>query len=140
MAEGKQAGNLCRRLAVFDLTDFLTWKSCGSLARSACTVTCKWTYLSHEKRWDDVYFRAVGLGQLADEGFQRVGTDVCAGGEKLGTLSTEAAAELGLKPGIAIAAGLIDAHAGGIGTVGARGAKAMSCRAWPMCSALRPAP
>ncbi len=105
----------------FDLTDFLTWKSCGSLARSACTVTCKWTYLSHEKRWDEAYFRTVGLGELADEGFTRIGTDVRAGGEKLGLLSEDAAAELGLKPGIAIAAGLIDAHAGGVGTVGGRG-------------------
>jgi D-ribulokinase len=26
-----------------DLTDFLTWRSTGSLARSTCTVTCKWT-------------------------------------------------------------------------------------------------
>ena len=105
----------------FDLTDFLTWKSCGSLARSACTVTCKWTYLSHEKRWDETYFREVGLDELADENFIRIGTDVRAGGEKLGGLSDQAAAELGLVPGTAVAAGLIDAHAGGIGTVGARG-------------------
>ena len=27
----------------FDLADFLTWKACGSLARSQCTLTCKWT-------------------------------------------------------------------------------------------------
>lgn len=107
----------------FDLTDFLTWKSCGSLARSACTVTCKWTYLSHEKRWDEAYFREVGLGELADENFVRIGTEVRAGGEKLGSLSEQAAAELGLVPGTAIAAGLIDAHAGGIGTVGARGSE-----------------
>ncbi|MCH4543369.1 FGGY-family carbohydrate kinase [Ochrobactrum sp. A-1] len=105
----------------FDLTDFLTWKSCGSLARSACTVTCKWTYLSHEKRWDETFFREVGLGELADENFVRIGTDVRPGGESLGGLSEQAAAELGLMPGTAIAAGLIDAHAGGIGTVGARG-------------------
>uniref|UniRef100_UPI001D69AFBB FGGY family carbohydrate kinase n=1 Tax=Burkholderia sp. Ac-20379 TaxID=2703900 RepID=UPI001D69AFBB len=29
----------------FDLTDFLTWRATGDLARSTCTVTCKWTYL-----------------------------------------------------------------------------------------------
>ena len=27
----------------FDLADYLSWKACGSLARSQCTVTCKWT-------------------------------------------------------------------------------------------------
>lgn len=45
----------------FDLTDFLTWRATGDLARSVCTVTCKWTYLSCEKRWSADYFRAIGL-------------------------------------------------------------------------------
>jgi D-ribulokinase len=106
----------------FDLTDFLTWRCTGSLARSVCTVTCKWTYLAHEQRWDEAYFRAVGLGALADERFERIGTEIVPGGTPLGAgLTAEAAAELGLEPGTPVAAGLIDAHAGGIGTVGARG-------------------
>jgi D-ribulokinase len=105
-----------------DLTDFLTWRCTGSLARSVCTVTCKWTYLAHEARWDEAYFRAVGLGALADDRFARIGTEIVPGGTPLGTgLTSEAAAALGLKPGTPVAAGLIDAHAGGIGTVGARG-------------------
>lgn len=106
----------------FDLTDFLTWRCTGSLARSVCTVTCKWTYLAHEQRWDETYFRAVGLGALAEERFTRIGTEIVPGGTPMGTgLTAEAAAELGLEPGTPVAAGLIDAHAGGIGTVGARG-------------------
>lgn len=105
-----------------DLADFLTWKATGSLARSVCTVTCKWTYLAHEQRWDESYFRGIGLGALADEGFARIGTEIVAAGTPLGAgLTDEAADELGLAPGTAVAAGLIDAHAGGIGTVGARG-------------------
>jgi len=105
-----------------DLADFLTWKATASLARSACTVTCKWTYLAHESRWDEGYFRRIGLGQLADESFRRIGTEVVPGGTALGSgLTAQAAADLGLKPGTPVAAGLIDAHAGGIGTVGARG-------------------
>jgi D-ribulokinase len=106
----------------FDLADYLTWRSTGSLARSVCTVTCKWTYLAHENRWDDGYFRKVGLGTLADEGFRRIGTEIVPAGTPLGTgLTVEAAADLGLKPGTPVGAGLIDAHAGGLGTVGARG-------------------
>jgi D-ribulokinase len=106
----------------FDLTDFLTWRCTGSLARSACTVTCKWTYLAHERCWDEPYFRAVGLGSLADEHFARIGTEIVPAGTSLeGGLTVDAAAELGLEPGTPVAAGLIDAHAGGIGTVGARG-------------------
>ena len=102
-----------------DLTDFLTWRASGDLSRSTCTVTCKWTYLAHEERWDASYFRTVGLGVLADEEFERIGRRVVAPGTALGTgLSPIAAAELGLCVGTAVATGVIDAHAGGIGTVG----------------------
>jgi D-ribulokinase len=105
-----------------DLTDFLTWKSSGSLARSVCTVTCKWTYLAHEGRWDASYFRRIGLGALADEGFARIGTDIVPAGTPLGDgLTAQAAAKLGLAERTSVAAGLIDAHAGGIGTVGGSG-------------------
>ena len=106
----------------FDLTDFLSWRASGDLARSTCTITCKWTYLAHEKRWDDSYFRSIGLGVLADEGFARIGRSVVEPGTALGKgLTAEAAVELGLAAGTPVAAGLIDAHAGGLGTVGAAG-------------------
>ncbi len=105
-----------------DLTDFLTWRATASLSRSICTVTCKWTYLGHENRWDDQFFRKVGLGVLADERFRRIGTEIVPGGTRLASgLTAEAAADLGLAKGTPVAAGLIDAHAGGVGTVGARG-------------------
>ncbi|CAM2149801.1 FGGY-family carbohydrate kinase [Paraburkholderia tropica] len=114
----------------FDLTDFLTWRASGDLARSTCTVTCKWTYLAHEQRWDESYFRAVGLDVLADEGFVRIGERVVEPGTPLGQgLTAQAAAELGLRAGTPVAAGVIDAHAGGIGTVGADGAPE-SCLAY----------
>ncbi|WP_313617606.1 FGGY family pentulose kinase, partial [Agrobacterium sp.] len=106
----------------FDLTDFLTWKSTGALERSSCTVTCKWTYLAHENRWDENYFRTIGLADLAKEGFQRIGARVVPSGTPLGDgLSPEAANAMGLRPGTAVGAGLIDAHAGGVGTVAAKG-------------------
>ncbi|SMC49790.1 FGGY-family carbohydrate kinase [Rhizobium sp. RU36D] len=106
----------------FDLADFLTWKSTGDLARSTCTVTCKWTYLAHEARWDDSYFKKIGLEELAAEGFARIGTEIVEPGTRLGQgLTAEAAQAMGLKPGTAVAAGMIDAHAGGIGTVGIGG-------------------
>ena len=105
-----------------DLTDFLTWRASGDLARSTCTVTCKWTYLAHEQRWDASYFRAIGLGALADEAFERIGSRVVAPGTALGAgLTATAAADLGLREGTAVATGVIDAHAGGIGTVGVDG-------------------
>ncbi|WP_313195419.1 FGGY-family carbohydrate kinase [Shinella zoogloeoides] len=106
----------------FDLADFLTWRATGDLARSTCTVTCKWTYLAHEKRWDPSYFHAIGLGVLAEEDFARIGQTVVEPGTPVGAGLTErAAAELGLAAGTPVGAGMIDAHAGGIGTVGVDG-------------------
>ncbi len=109
----------------FDLADFLTWKASGSRARSTCTVTCKWTYLAHEARWDASYFQQIGLGVLADEGFARIGTEMVEPGTALAQgLTVQAANDLGLRQGTPVAAGLIDAHAGGVGTVGAMGSDA----------------
>jgi D-ribulokinase len=106
----------------FDLADFLTWRATGDLARSTCTVTCKWTYLAHEQRWDAGYFEQIGLGELAEEGFRRIGTRIVEPGTPLGQGLTKVAAEtMGLMPGTAVGVGMIDAHAGGIGTVGIDG-------------------
>ncbi|PWK60315.1 FGGY-family carbohydrate kinase [Aminobacter sp. AP02] len=106
----------------FDLADFLTWRATGDLARSTCTVTCKWTYLAHEARWDPSYFHQIGLGVLADEYFYRIGQNVVDPGSAVGNGLTERAAEeLGLPVGTPVGAGMIDAHAGGIGTVGVDG-------------------
>ncbi|MBP0616549.1 FGGY-family carbohydrate kinase [Jiella mangrovi] len=103
----------------FDLADFLSYRATGSLARSMCTLTCKWTYLAHERRFDASYFHAIGLGELADEGFSRIGSDVVDIATPLGDgLTPEAAEDLGLMPGTPVGASLIDAHAGGVGTVG----------------------
>ncbi|WBV45072.1 FGGY-family carbohydrate kinase [Pseudoroseomonas cervicalis] len=103
----------------FDLPDYLTWRATGSLARSLCSTVCKWTYLGHEGRWDADFFRAIGLGELAEEGFRRIGTEILPPGQRLGTLAQEAAAALGLEAGIPVGASAIDAHAGGLGVIGA---------------------
>ena len=98
LAENKP-DSFARAWQFMDLADFLTWRSTGSLARSICTVTCKWTYLAHEGRWDESYFRLIGLGALADEQFRRIGTEVVAAGTPLGSgLTAKAALDLGLRP------------------------------------------
>lgn len=103
----------------FDLADYLTWRSTGDLARSVCTVTCKWTYLAHEQCWDAGYFRQIGLEELADEDFVRIGQRIVDPGTPCGDgLCAAAAEEMGLPIGTPVAVGMIDAHAGGIGTVG----------------------
>ncbi|GLH78343.1 ribulokinase [Bradyrhizobium sp. SSBR45G] len=107
----------------FDLADFLTFRATGSLARSMCTVTCKWNYLAHETRWSAAYFRRIGLDDFVAEDYARIGTEIVAPGTPLGRgLSHDAAAELGLIAGTPVGAALIDAHAGGIGAIGGRAA------------------
>ena len=102
-----------------DLPDFLVYRATGNDVRSLCTTVCKWTYLAHAGGWDATFFRGVGLGDLADEGFARIGTTVRPMGERAGTLGAAAAAELGLVPGIPVGVAIIDAHAGGLGVLGA---------------------
>jgi D-ribulokinase len=113
--------DFARAAHFFDLADFLAFRATGSLTRSACTLTCKWTYLAHERRWNDDFLAAIGLADLAADGHRRIGTDIVAPGMPLATgLTPEAAADLGLLPGTPVGAGLIDAHAGGVGTLGGR--------------------
>lgn len=104
----------------FDLADFLTWRSSGVDARSLCTVVCKWTYLGHEGergKWDRNYFQSIGLGDLFEN--EKVVEDVRPMGTRLGTLTQQAAADLGLTTQCAVGVGIIDAHAGGLGLLGA---------------------
>ncbi|HZP82330.1 MAG TPA: FGGY family pentulose kinase, partial [Chthonomonadaceae bacterium] len=103
-----------------DLADFLTYRSTGIDARSLCTVVCKWTYLGHEGaqgRWDRAYFDAIGLDDAFDGG--KIVDDVRPMGTYLGKLTPQAAAELGLTTNCAVGIGIIDAHAGGLGLLGA---------------------
>ena len=105
----------------FDLADYLSFRATGSVARSACTVTCKWNFLAHEQRWSDSYFERVGLGDFVSEGYARIGTEIVVPGTPLGRgLTGAAASELGLREGTPVGASLIDAHAGGVGTIGGR--------------------
>jgi D-ribulokinase len=86
-----------------------------------CTVTCKWNFLAHERRWSDSYFECIGLGDLASDNHAKIGNEIVAPGTPLGTgLSKSAAHDFGLLEGTPVGASLIDAHAGGVGTIGGR--------------------
>ena len=82
---------------------FSTYRATDIDVRSLCSTTCKWTYLGEGAEggvsgWRDDYFRAIGLGDLVAEGYERIGTNVRPMGERLGTLTPRAAQELGLSP------------------------------------------
>lgn len=114
-----------RTARFFDLPDFLVYRATGDETRSLCSTVCKWTYLGHKgldgAGWDSSYFRKIGLGDLAREGFRRIGTQVRPMGEPSGSgLTSAAAKDLGLRPGIPVGISIIDAHAGGVGVLGMR--------------------
>lgn len=116
-----------RATRFFDLPDFLVYKATGADVRSVCTTTCKWTYLAHEEsisdksrgKWDASYFNEIGLDDLVDERYKRIGTTVRPVGEPAGEgLTEEAALEMGLQPNTPVGTSIIDAHAGGLGLLG----------------------
>lgn len=102
---------------LFDLADFLSHKACGSLARSQCTLSAKWTYLAHEREgWRHDFFAAVGLRDIFEHAaLPRRASPV---GSDLGPLTPPAAEALGLTSGCRVGAAMIDAFAGAIGVIG----------------------
>ncbi|ERT00023.1 ribitol kinase [Sporothrix schenckii 1099-18] len=118
------------RCKFYDLADALTHLATGNETRSFCSTVCKQGFVpvgvdGSVKGWQEDFYQAVGLGELAEDNFKRVGGvngvngHYLSAGELVGPLSAKAAAELGLEAGIAVGSGVIDAYAGWIGTVGA---------------------
>ncbi len=67
--------------------------------------------------WNDSFWQSIGLSDIVNEGYARIGTEVLTPGTPVGGgLSEGVAKELGLSPGLPVGTGIIDAHAGGIGT------------------------
>ncbi len=109
----------------FDLADYLAYRATGQTERSLCTTVCKWTYQGHQASdfgmdgWSDDFWEEIGLGDLPAEGYRRIGRSIRPLGESAGDgLTSEAADDLNLRPGTAVAVSAIDAHAGGIGLLG----------------------
>ena len=94
----------------FDLADYIVWRMTGADVASTCTLGCKWNWLAHEGRFSQSLLAAVGLSDLTE----KVPAQVRAIGKVAGHLAGGVAADLGLRPGIAVATGIIDAHAGGL--------------------------
>ncbi len=100
----------------FDLVDFLVYEATRNDVRSLCTVVCKWTYLGHENGWDKSFFDQINLSDLFEP--NRIGENIRPMGTPAGTLTKKAADELGLNENTVVGVGIIDAHAGGLGSLG----------------------
>jgi FGGY-family pentulose kinase len=111
-----------RAAQFWDLPDWLVHRATGGVVRSLCSTVCKWTYLGHQgikgEGCDDAILSAIGLDELIDDNHAAIGTDLAAPGTACGHLTAQAAAELGLPETTIVAASLIDAYAGALGTLG----------------------
>ncbi|SPO03831.1 related to D-ribulokinase [Cephalotrichum gorgonifer] len=120
---------LFARCKFYDLADALTHLATGSETRSFCSAICKQGYVpvgvdGSVKGWQEDFYRDIGLGELADDGFKMVGGvdrvngKFLSAGELVGKLCEKASKDLGLPTTVAVGSGVIDAYAGWIGTVG----------------------
>ena len=102
-----------------DLADYMVFRATGNDKRSLCTTVCKWTYLGHEAEtggYRSDFFQEIGLEYLFEN--DRVPPGAYNMGTMAGGLTKKAAYELGLPENVAVGVGIIDAHAGGIGSLG----------------------
>ncbi|ANB11274.1 putative phosphotransferase [Sugiyamaella lignohabitans] len=116
---------------LYDLADYLTHRATGSETRSFCSVVCKQGYVpvgvdGSVKGWSEEFLNTVGLPELVEDNFRRVGGVIgqngqyLSAGETIGHLTEKSAKELGLSKSIAVGSGVIDAYAGWIGTVASK--------------------
>lgn len=83
-----------------------------SNGRSLCSVVCKWNFDAANNQWSTDYMRLIGIDDLID-GASKIGDEIRSPGSPIaGGLSKQAADELDLLPGTAVAVSMIDAHAG----------------------------
>jgi len=101
----------------FDLADFLTWRASGATARSQCTLTCKWTWIGRDGGWQPDFLAEIGLADMLERG--RLPHSASPIGTDLGPLTDEAASVLGLTTRCRVGLGMVDAHAGALGALGA---------------------
>jgi FGGY-family pentulose kinase len=100
-----------------ECTDWFMYRLTGAWTLSLNNVTVKWDYARPDGGWSKALLQEVGLHDLPDKWPQRI----VPLGKGDGQLSSLAARELGLRPGIPVAQGGIDAYLGmlGMGAVGA---------------------
>ena len=62
----------------FSLPDYLVWRATGADLRSVCSLTCKWLFKSSPdiKGWDHTFWNLIGLNELCNDNFKKIGSRV----------------------------------------------------------------
>jgi FGGY-family pentulose kinase len=107
---------------LFDLPDFLSFMASGQTTRSLCSLVCKWGFVdghSELEGWSDDFLSQIGLPELREEQYAKLGNQPQRPGQRVGYVTPSAAHHLGVTPECVVATSSIDAHAGVLGTCGA---------------------
>lgn len=106
-----------RVTAVRDLADEIARRMTGIDRPSVCALACKFPYLPADADpWRRELLATLGLSDLLSLG--KLSDPPGRVGEVHGHLSSEAAAAMGLAPGVPVGVSLIDAEAGSLGVLG----------------------
>src|SRR5205823_2145368 len=100
-----------------ECTDWLMFRLTGEWTLSLNHVAVKWNYARPEGGWKSSWLKQLGLDDIQAKWPARI----VPLGQGEGKLAARAAAELGLRPGIPVAQGGVDAYLGMLG-MGAAGA------------------
>ncbi|MEU3913972.1 ribulokinase [Streptomyces sp. NPDC029721] len=91
-----------------EAADWIVWQLTGTESRNACTAGYKGIH--QDGAYPSEEYLAALNPRFADFARTRLELPLSALGSRVGSLTTQAAAWTGLRPGIAVAAGNVDAH------------------------------
>ncbi|MHB9094369.1 MAG: FGGY-family carbohydrate kinase, partial [Eubacteriales bacterium] len=96
---------------ILEQLDWINYRLTDRFVSSKCTATCKWNFTDTEGGWSDEFMREIGLGDFKD----KIPVDVVPVGGRVGRITPETAAEIGLPKELPVFQGGIDAHIGMLG-------------------------
>lgn len=92
-----------------EAADWIIWQLCGQEVRSSCAAGYKEIWNKKTGYPSKDFFKALDT-RLENVAEEKLSTDLQPLGNRAGDLTAEMAARIGLKPGIAVAVGNVDAH------------------------------
>jgi len=97
---------------IVEQLDWINYKLTGLLVASQCNATCKWTYVQSEGGFSQSFFEEIGLDHIEKVWPKQV----LKVGDLIGEVDPKTAVELGIKKGVLVFQGGVDAHIGMLGS------------------------